>query len=482
MAAPASARVAIRSLSAPAFTQVRMSVGLLLIDVCSLTVSALAAFRLWIIINPYIPHLHTAMLAMPLSTIMAFLFAGLYPGIGLTMAAHIRKLWKCITLTYLLLTASMFLVKDWWVDSRGVFFISWLLSLLLVPAGRWLCEEVLDSYSWWGIPVMIIGAGQTARAVIHALRSHRILGFRPVACVDDDINKHGLLEGVPVSGSLNDIVPLANWHKATYAIVAIPSMPREKLIQHLQHWSRVFPRILLIPNLIGVSSLWTESRDLGGVLGLEMEQKLLDPLNRMTKRCLDIIAASFGLLITWPILLISALLIRKVSPGNPFYVQLREGQNGREIGVLKLRTMYLDADWTLRQHLEENPAAQLEWDRFCKLKQDPRILPGVGGFLRKTSLDELPQLWNVLKGEMSLVGPRPFPAYHNQLFNPDVRSIRMQVPPGITGLWQVTARSNGDLTMQASLDEYYIRNWSLWLDLYVLIRTVKVVLTQEGSY
>jgi lipopolysaccharide/colanic/teichoic acid biosynthesis glycosyltransferase len=144
--------------------------------------------------------------------------------------------------------------------------------------------------------------------------------------------------------------------------------------------------------------------------------------------------------------------------------------------------MYPKADLMLEAHLAADPDAQEEWNRFCKLRKDPRILPGVGHFLRKTSLDELPQLWNVLKGEMSLVGPRPFPSYHNRRFDPDVHSLRVQVTPGLTGLWQVSARSDGDLEVQAALDAYYIRNWSLWLDLYILIRTVRTVLAQEGSY
>jgi lipopolysaccharide/colanic/teichoic acid biosynthesis glycosyltransferase len=183
-----------------------------------------------------------------------------------------------------------------------------------------------------------------------------------------------------------------------------------------------------------------------------------------------------------PFLALGALWIRVTSPGPAIYTQRREGQNGRSIAILKLRTMYVDAEKMLEDHLGTDPKARLEWDRFFKLKQDPRILPGIGHLLRATSLDELPQFWNILKGEMSLVGPRPFPAYHNDHFRPDFRTLRLQVVPGLTGLWQVSERSNGDLDVQARLDSYYIRNWSLWLDLYIVFRTLRAVLRQRGAY
>ena len=244
----------------------------------------------------------------------------------------------------------------------------------------------------------------------------------------------------------------------------------------------MFPNILIIPNLAGVASLWTEPRDLGGLFGLEIRHNLLNPWNQHIKRGLDIVVAALGLIVAAPLLALCALRIKQVSPGNPFYRQEREGKGGLTLRICKLRSMYPNADAMLEEHLAADPDAREEWNRFCKLKNDPRILPGVGHFLRTTSLDELPQLWNVLKGEMSLVGPRPFPAYHNRRFDPDFQRLRLQVIPGLTGLWQVSARSDGDLDAQAALDGYDIRNWSLWLDLYILIRTVRTVLAQEGSY
>jgi lipopolysaccharide/colanic/teichoic acid biosynthesis glycosyltransferase len=239
---------------------------------------------------------------------------------------------------------------------------------------------------------------------------------------------------------------------------------------------------LIVPDLFGVASLWIAPRDLGGVLGLEIRHNLLNPMNRWVKRAMDLTISSFILLFAAPFLALAAFWTLAVSPGDPFYVQEREGKHGALIRILKLRTMYPNAEGMLDEHLAGDPEALREWNQFCKLKKDPRVLPGIGTFLRTSSLDELPQLWNILKGDMSLVGPRPFPVYHNERFDAEFRKLRTEVKPGLTGLWQVSARSDGDLEVQASLDTYYIRNWSLWLDLYILIRTAITVLGRNGAY
>jgi lipopolysaccharide/colanic/teichoic acid biosynthesis glycosyltransferase len=178
----------------------------------------------------------------------------------------------------------------------------------------------------------------------------------------------------------------------------------------------------------------------------------------------------------------AAVWIKLASRGPVFYRQMREGFAGRRFPVWKLRTMYLDGDRILEQWLESHPEDREHWRRHFKLRHDPRVLPVIGRLLRRTSLDELPQLWSVLKGEMSLVGPRPLPDYHLDQFPPEFRELRTRVLPGLTGLWQVSARGDGDVKVQEALDTYYIRNWSPWLDLYILARTVAAVLLARGAY
>jgi lipopolysaccharide/colanic/teichoic acid biosynthesis glycosyltransferase len=150
--------------------------------------------------------------------------------------------------------------------------------------------------------------------------------------------------------------------------------------------------------------------------------------------------------------------------------------------VLKIRTMCIDAEERLEAHLARHPELREEWERSFKLRDDPRLVPLVGRALRRFSLDELPQLWNVLKGDMSLVGPRPLPEYHLSSFSDEFREMRQRMRPGITGLWQVMVRSEGEIEDQQSFDTYYLRNWSVWLDIFVLGRTLGAVLSRRGAY
>jgi undecaprenyl-phosphate galactose phosphotransferase len=182
-----------------------------------------------------------------------------------------------------------------------------------------------------------------------------------------------------------------------------------------------------------------------------------------------------------PTILIIGVLIKLDSRGPIFYTQERIGKNGKKFKVIKFRSMYTNADELLKEFLGKNPELKQEYETFRKLKNDPRVTK-VGKFLRKTSLDELPQIFNVLKGEMSLVGPRP--AFEEEIikYYKDYAIYYYKVLPGITGLWQISGRSNTSIFQRAELEVWYVKNWNIWLDIVILIKTIKVVLKREGAY
>lgn len=414
---------------------------------------------------------------------LTFMYTGRYPGYGLNPVEQLRKTFRSTTLVWLLLIAFSLMFKVGDQLSRPVILGGWFLTLILVPLTHAGLRSLLSRTALWGEPVIILGAAKTAEVVVRRLVTNPDLGLRPVACLDDDPEKHGTsFAGVPVVGPLSMASELACAHLSGYSVVAMPGLKRLRLTQVVEELSRVFPHIIAIPDLLGLTSLWVEARDLQGVLGLELRQNLLSPWNRLLKRMLDLAITIPSLMALGPIILLLGALIKLNSPGPAFYGQEREGLDGQRIKVWKLRTMVPDAEKRLQEYLVQNPEAQREWNQHLKLREDPRIVPRVGHLLRRFSLDELPQLWNVLIGEMSLVGPRPFPEYHLAHFTPGFRSLRSRVLPGLTGIWQVSARAESDHQRTEELDTYYIRNWSLWFDVYLLARTITAVLFGKGAY
>ncbi len=200
------------------------------------------------------------------------------------------------------------------------------------------------------------------------------------------------------------------------------------------------------------------------------------------KRPFDIIFSSIIILLTLPIMLLIALVIKLTDKGPIFFKQKRVGFRGKSFYVIKFRTMYPDAEKRLKELLEKDPKAKEEWEKYWKLKNDPRITP-IGRFLRKTSLDELPQFFNVLKGEMSVVGPRPVVEEELEKFYKDKIKYYISVKPGITGYWQVEGRSDiEDYEKRVEMDVWYIKNMSFWLDLKIIFKTIWVMLTGKGAY
>ena len=360
---------------------------------------------------------------------------------------------------------------------------SWLFAKVLhridrpvhrITRGRYTFASLVS-----GIPVVMLGAGSTGRLVARTLLGEPQLGLVPIAFLDNRPEAwNKTLERVPVAGPLGLAQDFER--RAEAAIVALADLEKDDVAGLLQELN--FPRVIVIPQFSGVGSLWVTARDLGGCLGLEIKKNLLMPRNLALKRMMDRVIATPLFVMSIPVMAAAAAWIKLSSRGPAFHCQVREGIDGRRIAVWKLRTMHVESERLLESWFEEHPEDRVEWSRYFKLRRDPRVLPWIGKLLRRTSLDELPQLWSVLKGEMSLVGPRPFPDYHLEHFPVEFRALRTRVLPGLTGMWQVSARSEGDVEVQEALDTYYIRNWSPWLDLYILARTVAAVLLARGAY
>jgi len=403
---------------------------------------------------------------------------GLYPGYLLGPVERLRRRTLATLAVFGGLVAWDNIVARG-VLSRGVLLATFAFALVLPPLAESLARKALVARKRWGIPVVVLGAGSTGRLLVRTLLSEPQLGLVPIALLDNRPDAwNQILEDVPVAGPLGLVQDFE--HRAEAAIVAMSDLEKDDLAGLLQELS--FPRVIVIPQFTSVASLWVTARDLGGCLGLEIKKNLLMPRNLALKRMMDRVIATPLFLMSIPVMAAAGVWIKLTSRGPAFHCQMREGLDRRRIAVWKLRTMHVNGDGLLESWFQQHPADRLKWSRYFKLRHDPRVLPWIGTLLRRTSLDELPQLWSVLKGEMSLVGPRPLPDYHLEQFPPEFRTLRTRVLPGLTGMWQVSARSDGDVKIQEGLDTYYIRNWSPWLDLYILARTVTAVVMARGAY
>ena len=414
---------------------------------------------------------------------LAIRFAGgLYPGYGLSGPEELRRSTVTTALAALSHLTLLFAIQQ----ANGSRFIALGVWMLLIPMS-WLLRDmfkrVLVHYRAYGRPAIIVGAGETGSYAIREILDNPALGIIPVAAFDDDPIKHGqTVQGVPVLGSLADAPTWQAPYPVTDAIIAIPSAGPKRVNMLAQMLSHRYTNVGVVADLLGVGNLWARSKTVGTCSVLEMRHERFEKVNLVFKRIFDIAAGVPLFLLSLPVVAVLAAIVTVASPGtSPFYAQIRTGLNGRRVRVWKIRTMVPDADGALDAFLDSDSAAREHWERHMKLVKDPRVIPVLGVFMRKLSLDELPQFWNVLTGEMSLVGPRPFPDYHLSRFSPDFRDLRKQVRPGITGYWQIMHRSAANLEQQQQSDAYYIHNWSLWLDLWIMFRTVGVVLNGRGA-
>ncbi|WP_413732408.1 undecaprenyl-phosphate galactose phosphotransferase WbaP [Sodalis sp. RH20] len=365
--------------------------------------------------------------------------------------------------------------------SRYIWLVAWLLVMVLVPLGRSLVKRVLNIFGWWLKQTIIIGNGKNAYEAYQALQSEEVLGFRVEGFYSIDDSKSSPVDTIPLIKSEE-----ALWNATdpanTQFIVALEY--EQNLVR--DYWLKFLAKnncrsVSVIPTLRGVPLYGTDMSFIFSheVMILRVSNNLAKRTSRFIKRAFDIFGCVLILLFLAPILLIIMKMVAK-DKGPIFYGHERVGMNGAKFKCYKFRSMVVNSKEVLEKLLASDINVRTEWERDFKLKNDPRVTK-IGAFLRKTSLDELPQLWNVLEGNMSLVGPRPVIEEELERYAGDV-DYYLMAKPGMTGLWQVSGRSDVDYETRVYFDAWYVKNWSLWNDIAILFKTVKIVLKKDGAY
>ena len=405
---------------------------------------------------------------------------GLYPGYGMDQVEELRRQTFALlaTLTIIVVFAFGSQLDD---SLSRVFLFTWALGLLLVaPLARYLAKVMLKRSALWGKPVVVIGDHESGTRIVKVMQTEWQLGFKPVGLFDDRLDQvDGELGGGPYLRSLGAARSWADEHGVDTAVFALQDARPTDLVKLVERASTSFRYVMVMPDLGGITNSAVMARNFAGHFAVEIKQNLLFPWARRTKHALDLLLTIVGGLAICPLLIAIAVLIKLDSPGPVFYGHRRLGAGGKHFRCWKFRTMYTNAEQLLDEFLQGDPHLRAEWEQTFKLRDDPRVTR-IGRFLRKTSLDELPQLWNVLLGQMSLVGPRPIVDAEIARYGA-VYELYQRIRPGISGFWQVSGRSNTSYAERVKLDAYYVHNWSVWLDLVILVRTVGSVIFGRGA-
>lgn len=448
----------------------------ILSDFFCLTGSVALAYLVRMLGGDYLIHPNTisTVFTLLLFSPVVALVMGLYTA-TLMQPSHVvlYRLFCFVTAIFSLIFVVLFFSKTGFLHSRAVFLIAWVFACIAVPLGRLYVAKLFCRREWWGAPLVFLNYTKAGKNIWHYLRKHPEKGFRPVAFAElDDLVAN------PDNRQFEEI------QKKFPGAVAMIVTGMKKIDHTTLSWvNTYFSRILIMPAAEDnepILHFLVSPYVLDTTTGFFLQQRLHDKRRLAIKRAMDLGLCLMGSIVILPLVLVLALLIRLDSKGPVFYKQRRIGRGGQEIYVHKFRTMVPNADEILKDYLARNPEMAREWEEDHKLRHDPRVTK-IGHFLRKTSLDELPQLYDVVRGTMSLVGPRPIVederAKYGSVFNDYIR-----VRPGITGLWQISGRNDTSYSRRVDYDFYYVSNWNVWLDIWILVRTVPVVLFGRGAY
>lgn len=395
----------------------------------------------------------------------------LYPGAGVSPVDELRGLMRSTMIAFLCLSAMNLTFGQLGRIEFITFAIAAGIIAIALPLARQVGRELLSRTGWWGIRAVLVGSSKECESICDRIHSKRTSGFVLVGYVSDD-SVDNVNRSEQYLGHIDDAFAIACRKNAPVATMA-PGQTQATANRLMFQ----FPSMVWVDG----DDVAYESSDALAAYKRRSNTPFLQFIPRASKRMLDLALVVPGLLILSPIFAFIAIAIKLRSPGPVFYGPIRIGQHGQTYRCWKFRSMVIDADKVLQEKLNNDPAAKAEWDRDLKLKNDPRIIPGIGNFIRRWSLDELPQLWNVLVGQMSLIGPRPIANYEIVRYQKHFYEYTHMLP-GITGLWQVSGRNDTTYETRVFLVHHYAANWSMWLDAWILVKTPIIVLTRRGAY
>jgi Undecaprenyl-phosphate galactose phosphotransferase WbaP len=412
--------------------------------------------------------------------IIFFIIFGLYPGVSLAPSEELRRFSIGSAMAYGGIIMSRYIENNNWDSITVAFTVSCIFSSVIMLTERTIAHWLLRKTRLGGIPSVIYGSGSTGKLVVDCLLGSSRTGYFPVLILDSGESGIDEYKGVPVIHDIFIGQQIVKNYNIKMAVLAMPELDAVQLKHLINNSVSAFRYNVLIPNFFTMTNIWMAVRDFDGVLGLDTSNKLKVTWNRGIKRFMDLTIVIIGGLIVLPFLLLIAFLIKFSSSGKILYKHKRLGINGRYFYAYKFRSMVNNSDEFLIKVLETDADMKKEWEMNHKLQNDPRITK-IGKILRRYSLDEFPQLINILKGEMSLVGPRPIVDDEIQKYGEEFKRI-FAIKPGLTGLWQISGRNDTNYNDRVTYDTYYLQSWSPWLDLWIIYKTFSVVFTGKGAY
>ncbi len=395
----------------------------------------------------------------------------------------VRQIFYAVLYALITCILALYFMEASMLASRLYVVLFGVLALLAIYAGRYILLKFLKVTHTLMKPVIVIGAGKTAEQVLRSFEHDLGYRYKVVGILDDSPVSETLPQRFPLMGTLEDAAEVVRDSAVNTVIVTAPGLEKEKLQSLLEDIQPYVRDIIFVPDLIGVPLYNVEAQTLFNeqIMMLTLRNNLARRRNRLFKRIFDIVVGGLVCIPIIPIIFVIALCIKLDSKGSAFFNAERIGKKGTIFTCYKFRSMYLDSQKILGEYLAENPVAKEEWDTYAKLRDyDPRVTK-VGKWIRKYSLDELPQILNVIKGDMSLVGPRPYLPRERADIGEYISTITLTVP-GITGFWQTSGRNDVSFAGRVAMDTWYVRNWSIWLDLMYLFKTAKIVFTGKGAY